>query len=478
MATDVERVVVAENIGNAGGDPGRVEVAAEQSLADVSVDVQALAESVGRLDATERMWLVGYVLGLRREERRRSGEIDLVEEADSAEVGNRSRNLNLGEGADRLTSLLHYYRKLTTTEQGALVAALGDRLACTDDQEDADDQKDADDQEGMDDEEGGDTGRPRGLGRLMEDVAGYKLGASDPLDVPASMDVAEAILVDLRRGEMCLSGVREALEAMDFTFDWQTDDLYVEREAGLAALADAKDTIDSLRAPLIEWAHSFNASRLIELDSETVRAVGELAGSIPWPGQAAEIVVRGAVLHLAGEADAAAIIAKAEADRKLKNERETGYPIHLNDKRCWPFTRADRRPWDADGEAGDDQRQENADESANVAVADADVDRDDTEIEAAEAKREPGGDDPDASHEPGRDVPVTCPLLLQLCEHDFSEMHEAVTFSALGADVPGLCRDVRRLAAQYSGRFSARLSAAVGRDEAGDGKCIELSEDR
>lgn len=214
-------------------------------------------------------------------------EADSDDEADS------------GDEADRLTSLLHYYGELTSIEQAELVSALGKRLAHTDEREVTDDQADSagqadDDETDEEEEEESESGRLSGLATLMEESDDYEFERSDPMLVLGPRDVVAALFFDLRRVEMALAGARQGLEAMNFTFDWQTDDLSIEREAGLAALGDAEDIIDGVRAPLIRWARMFSASRLLALDSKTMLAVRELAGSIPnWCGIKVEFVVRG-----------------------------------------------------------------------------------------------------------------------------------------------------------------------------------------
>lgn len=198
-----------------------------------------------------------------------------------------------------------------------------------------------------------DDRRERGLAALMSGMAVYTLGRSDPLkmNVPGPKQLAEALLWQVRCAKMRLSAVREALNAMGFTFDWQTGDLAVEREAGLNALDDADALIDGLRAPLLTWLGSFGDVRLVELDRETMNAVESLVALIPgYMGRQVETVVRGAVLHLAAEPSAEAIIAMAEQGRREALGREYGLYSGVRDRSGWPWTKESGEPR-PDGEA-------------------------------------------------------------------------------------------------------------------------------
>lgn len=292
-------------------------------------------------------------------------------------------------------------------------------------------------------------GTVKGLVGLVAELEGYDMTTSDPLAMPGFDKVAEAICYELRRIEMRLAAGREALDAMGFDFDWQDGDLAVERDAGLDALDAVGDLTEGLRVSLLSWLGTFNNSRTVELDRAAMEAVQELAGLMGGRrGQHAKRIVDAAVRHLAASPDGTAIIAKAERERSLRYERELrelGVKKHPNDRDSWPWTKADGKPWHPDKgqDVGGEQRTCDTGEVPDIG-------------ETGESPANGGA---------AGDVPALRPLSLWLSSDDLNEAHEDVRFVALDGDLAALRCAVRKLAAQYSSRYSAALArAAAGGD--------------
>ena len=236
-------------------------------------------------------------------------------------------------------------------------------------------------------------GDKKGLAALVADLEGYDLGSSDPLAMPGPAEVARAVFFDLRRIEMRLAAVREALQAMDFIFDWGDDDLAVERDGGLDALGVAGDTIEDFRDAIKTWLWQFNSSRVVVLDPVAMDVVRELAASTPYHrGVVARLVVYGALLHLAGEPDADAIVAAAQRERVTEEAKETGF-MFPKAKEFWPWVRRDGRPWDSDRGGVPDT------DGKQAALEPAGPTEDSSAPRGAQDHAEPG--------EPGEDDPVS-----------------------------------------------------------------------
>ena len=185
------------------------------------------------------------------------------------------------------------------------------------------------------------------LGELMVDVGGLD-GRPRIEDAPAAKDVAAAVLRQLRRVEMQHQAIREALEAMSFDFQWEGDDLAVEREAGIDELEQAGGLIDELRESLLKWFQAFGRARLLELDDETMIVVKTLAAkTLTHPlalGSQVETIVRAAVHALAEFDNADEIVAIAEQRRQLAWSRKYSRGIHLRDRHYWPCSPPQKSP--------------------------------------------------------------------------------------------------------------------------------------
>jgi hypothetical protein len=186
------------------------------------------------------------------------------------------------------------------------------------------------------------------LKELMADVGGLD-GRPWIEDAPAVKDVAAAVLRQLRRVEMRHQAIREALEAMSFDFQWEGDDLAVEREAGIDELEQAGGLIDELRESLLKWFQAFGRARLLELDDETMIVVKTLAAkTLTHPmalGAQVETIVRAAVHALAEFDNADEIIALAEQRHRLAWGREHSSNFLTRDRNCWPWVDATGQPW-------------------------------------------------------------------------------------------------------------------------------------
>ena len=189
---------------------------------------------------------------------------------------------------------------------------------------------------------------------LTELLAGLQVPATerDPAAGPTPKAVAAALMRQCRLLELRFNALRDILGAFDFTFDWNTDDdLSVERDAGLHELDQAAESVRDLRQ-LTRWLWSFGVTRVIALDGEVLELAKGLAGSIaPWIGPKLRHVVEAAVVHLATEPNAAEIIAEVEQARDEQHRQEYGTPFYDKDRRGWPWTQLDGRPWPESGES-------------------------------------------------------------------------------------------------------------------------------
>jgi len=188
--------------------------------------------------------------------------------------------------------------------------------------------------------------RERGLAGLVAAMRGYTLAESHPMVVPGPREIAEKIFWQLRCIEMELAGAREALKTMGFTFDWQIDDLAVERDAGLKLLEDAEALIHGLRVPLRTWLGNFGNTRLVELDREMMEIVKSLAASIPdYLGLQPKMVIRAAVEHLVAEPRAPEIIARSEQSSRIRWDERHGHAFCAKTRNHWPWTQESGEPW-------------------------------------------------------------------------------------------------------------------------------------
>jgi hypothetical protein len=185
------------------------------------------------------------------------------------------------------------------------------------------------------------------LQSLVSRLPPPSLGCFDGLieaDMPDAKAIADKMVTEFMRAEARLDAAREELARTDWDFTFEPDDYCSAQRARLVDFDEACGMLDALKTALLQWLRAVDFTCIVQLDAEAWAALRKLAKSTR-SFQPVPLVVKAALLHLAGQADGARVVAEVEQRRLEALDREYSRVRGDNNRRGWPWTQLDGSPW-------------------------------------------------------------------------------------------------------------------------------------